>query len=60
MTCEHGEFHGIKTFYDRTRGVLVYYWSCESCGKRLGVARREEYRPSFDPHGNRRFLAAAD
>jgi hypothetical protein len=59
MACSHDGFHGINTFYDRRRGVLVYYWTCEDCGKRLGEARREEYRPQFDPHGNQRFLAAA-
>lgn len=45
--------------YDRNSGVLVYFWTCESCGKRLGEARREDYRPQFDPQGNQRFLAAA-
>ena len=59
MTCSHAEFHGIRTMYDRNSGVLVYFWTCESCGKRLGEARREEYRPQFDPQGNARFLAAA-
>jgi len=59
MSCTHTDFHGIRTMYDRSRGVLVYYWTCESCGKRLNEARREEYRPQFDPQGNQRFLAAA-
>ena len=59
MTCSHAEFHGIRTMYDRNSGVLVYFWTCESCGKRLGEARREDYRPQFDPQGNQRFLAAA-
>jgi hypothetical protein len=59
MACSHADFHGIRTMYDRKSGVLVYFWTCESCGKRLGEARREEYRPQFDPQGNVRFLAAA-
>jgi hypothetical protein len=37
--------------------VLVYFWTCERCGARLDEARREDYRPAFDPHGNDRFLA---
>jgi hypothetical protein len=58
MGCAHDEFHGIRTAYDKRRGVLVYYWTCERCGKRLNEARREEYRPSFDPRGNDPYLAA--
>jgi hypothetical protein len=57
--CQHKGFHGIETTYDRTRGVLVYHWTCESCGKQLGEARREEYRPKFDARGNDRFIALA-
>jgi hypothetical protein len=45
--------------YDRGRGVLVYYWICERCGALLGEARRQEYRPEFDPNGNDRFVASA-
>ena len=37
--------------------MLVYYWTCERCGARLNEARREPYRPSFDPHGNDRYLS---
>jgi len=58
MSCEHAGFHEIRTVYDRRRGVLVYFWRCERCCARLGEARREEYRPQFDPHGNRPFLTA--
>jgi hypothetical protein len=47
MACSHDGFHGICTSYDRKRGVLVYFWTCERCGARLHEARREEYRPSF-------------
>jgi hypothetical protein len=56
MVCQHDGFHAIRTTYDRATGVLVYFWTCERCGRRLGEARREEYRPAFDPRGNRRFL----
>jgi hypothetical protein len=59
MDCKHAGFHSIRTIYDRQRGVLVYFWTCESCGKRLDEARRESYVPQFDPQGNQRFLAAA-
>jgi hypothetical protein len=55
MFCRHDGYHGIGTSYDKRRGVLVYFWTCDLCGARLGEARREEYRPLFDPHGNDRF-----
>jgi hypothetical protein len=58
MACLHDGFHGISSWYDRRRGVLVYYWTCERCGARLREALREEYRPTYDPHGPRRFLAS--
>jgi hypothetical protein len=58
MSCHHDGFHGIGTAYDQRRGVLVFFWTCERCGARLREARRDEYRPSFDPHGNDPFLAA--
>jgi hypothetical protein len=56
--CEHAGYHGIRTAYDRHSGVLVYFWTCEHCGERLGEARREPYRPRFDPNGHVRFLSA--
>jgi hypothetical protein len=58
MVCRHDGFHGISSAYDRRRGILVFHWTCEGCGTRLKEAAREEYRPEFDPDGNRRFLAA--
>jgi hypothetical protein len=54
MQCRHDEYHAIQTAYDRSSGELVYFWTCERCGMRLGEARREEYRPAFDPSGNKR------
>jgi hypothetical protein len=57
MSCPHDGFHGIRTAYDRPSGVLVFFWTCERCGARLREARRDEYRPAYDPHGNDRFLA---
>jgi hypothetical protein len=59
MRCSHQGFHGINTSYDRKSGVLVYFWTCEVCGERLGEARRESYEPRFDPVGNKRFLSPA-
>jgi hypothetical protein len=56
MTCSHEGFHEISTAYDRDSGVLRYFWTCERCGAQLREARREEYRPSFDPHGNDGFV----
>ncbi|HEV3377482.1 MAG TPA: hypothetical protein VG126_09415 [Thermoleophilaceae bacterium] len=56
MACSHDGFHAIRTSYNRRSGVLVYFWACEQCGDRLGDARRERYRPSYDPHGSERFL----
>jgi hypothetical protein len=58
MACAHDGFHAIRTTYDRRSGVLVYFWACERCGARLGDARRERYRPSYDPHGSERFLTS--
>jgi hypothetical protein len=54
--CGHDGFHAIRTEYDRRNGVLVYFWACERCGARLGEARRERYRPAYDPEGNERFV----
>jgi hypothetical protein len=55
MACRHTGFHDICTAYDRRSGVLVFHWTCERCGARLTEARREQYRPAFDPSGNERF-----
>jgi hypothetical protein len=55
MSCAHDGFRGINTSYDQRRGVLVYFWTCERCGQRMGEARREQYRPAFDPQGHTRF-----
>lgn len=55
--CNHSGLRDIRTNYDHPQGVLVYFWTCERCGERLGEARREDYRPSFDPNGNLPFLA---
>ena len=59
MKCSHQGFHAFLSHYDRHRGLLVQYWVCEKCGTRLREARREEYRPSFDPRGNDQYLAPA-
>lgn len=59
MACRHDGFHSIGTSYDQRRGVLVFHWTCERCGARLSEARRERYRPRFDPLGNQRFPSAA-
>lgn len=56
MMCEHDGFHAIQTAYDRSSGVLVFFWICEHCGAQLREVRREEYRPAFNPTGNRVFL----
>ena len=58
IACAHDGFHAIGTNYDRRKCVLVYFWACERCGARLGDARREPYRPSYDPHGNERFVTS--
>jgi hypothetical protein len=56
MACEHEGLRDISTSYDRDRGLLVYYWTCEGCGERLEDTRLEEYRPRFDPRGNDAYL----
>jgi hypothetical protein len=52
MACSHDTYRTFDSHYDLRRGLLVYYWRCESCGTRLEEATRLEYRPSFDPRGN--------
>jgi hypothetical protein len=54
MRCRHQGFHAIQTVYDRQRGVLVYFWTCEVCGERLGEVRREIYQPQYEPRGTQR------
>jgi hypothetical protein len=39
--------------YDRSRGLLIFFWTCEQCGTRLGEIGRLRYRPSFNPDGQR-------
>jgi C4-type Zn-finger protein len=56
MFCNHNGFHTIRTSYDHRGGLLIFHWTCERCGARLTEARRERYRPSFDPRGNEAFL----
>jgi hypothetical protein len=59
MECAHDGFHGIRSSYDQQRGLLLYFWTCERCGKQLKECRREEYRPSFDPRGNDRYVTVS-
>ena len=58
MNCSHDGYHAVRSEYDRSRGMLVYVWVCESCGSRLKVATQQPYRPQYDPHGNERFFTA--
>jgi hypothetical protein len=58
MNCSHDGYHALSSEYDRSRGLLVYVWVCESCGARLKVATEQAYRPHYDPLGNKRFFAA--
>jgi hypothetical protein len=55
--CNHDGFHDVRSAYDRHRGLLVFFYTCEFCGQQLREAHREEYRPAFDPNGNERHLA---
>jgi hypothetical protein len=55
MLCAHDGFHGIASSYDRRRGMLVYHWTCERCGARLSEARRQSYRPAYNPNGAQAF-----
>jgi len=50
--CAHEGFHEIRTSYDPHRGLLVFDWTCERCGALLSEARRQNYRPVFDPSGS--------
>jgi len=58
MSCNHDGFRGIQSAYDRRRGLLVYFWTCERCGTRLNEATRTEYRPAYDRDANERFFAS--
>lgn len=58
MTCRHDGYHSVRSLYDRDRGLLVYFWTCERCGVRLDEVCREDYRPAYDPRGNERVFAA--
>jgi hypothetical protein len=51
MACAHDGFHAIASCYDRRQGLLIYHWTCERCGARLSEARRQPYRPAYDPYG---------
>ena len=51
MACAHDDFHAIASSYDRRQGLLIYHWTCERCGARLSEARRQPYRPAYDPYG---------
>ena len=57
MNCSHDGYHAVRSEYDRSRGLLVYAWVCESCGARLKVVTEQPYRPHYDSNGNQRFFA---
>lgn len=59
MECTHDQFHTVRSAYDQDEGVLVFFWTCESCGERLDEAAREAYRPQFDPHGNDAYIGVS-
>jgi hypothetical protein len=46
--CPHDGFHDIRSTYDHRRGLLFFYWTCQSCGELLGEAERTKYRPRFE------------
>ena len=56
--CPHDGFHGIRTVYDRDRGLLRFFWTCEDCEARLSEAHRAEYSPRFKPRGNDPYIQA--
>ena len=58
MRCRHEGFHQVRAKYDRDLRMLIFVWTCETCGTRLGEFRREAYRPHFDRRGNQRAEAA--
>ena len=57
--CSHTGFHRIDSSYDRRMGVLVFFWTCERCGVRLGEAARQHYRPAYDRFGYERHQLVA-
>ena len=52
MACSHDAYRSISTSYDRARGLLVYFWTCDRCGAYLKELRRRDYEPRFERHGN--------
>ena len=49
MPCSHRGFRDISSTYDLHRQVLVFFWSCERCGKHMGEAGRTRYQPRYEP-----------
>jgi hypothetical protein len=58
MGCRHEGFHELRARYDRDRRMLIFFWTCETCGTRLSEFRRQAYRPHFDPQGNQSVAAS--
>ena len=57
MSCSHDGIHDAVTRFDRDSGELAYTRICEACGDHLDVILREGYSPTFDAHGNDRYLS---
>lgn len=51
MPCTHEGFRDISSSYDLRRQVLVFFWTCERCGKHMGEAGRTDYQPRYEPGG---------
>jgi len=49
VNCLHQELRTVSSRYDRERGLLIYFWVCEHCGRRLHEVGRLGYRPNFTP-----------
>jgi hypothetical protein len=52
MSCGHVGYREPRSQYDASTELLVFSWTCEDCGERLGEVARLPYRPDFRPDGN--------
>lgn len=56
MNCVHQELRTVSSRYDRERGLLIYFWVCDRCGRRLHEVGRLRYRPDYATFGSARRL----
>jgi Fe2+ or Zn2+ uptake regulation protein len=55
--CKHSGYFSGTTRYDHTDRVMRFVVTCDDCGKVIRVIHTEAYNPTFDPDGNKPYLA---